>query len=59
MRTCFNVLSRFSQARQIFISHPADPLVDVVEVNQEELGVAFQLLLMSFGFRLKIHFYKS
>lgn len=51
---CLNALSRFSQARQVFVSHSADPLVDVVEVNQEELSVAFQLLLVGFGLRLKI-----
>lgn len=51
---CINARSRFSQARQIFVSHSADPLVDVVEVDQEELSVAFQLLLMGFGFWLKM-----
>lgn len=50
-----SALSRFSQAGQIFVSHPADPLVDVVEVDQEELSVAFQLLLMTFGFSLKMN----
>ena len=29
---CIDALSRFSQAGQIFVSHSADPLVDVVEV---------------------------
>lgn len=28
--------------------------MDVVEVDQEELSVAFQLLLMGFGFWLKV-----
>lgn len=33
--------SRFSQTRQIFVCHSADPLVDMVEVDQEKLSVAF------------------
>ncbi len=53
MSLCVDALSRFSQARQIFVRHSADPLVDVVEVDQEELSVALQLLLMCLGFRLK------
>lgn len=46
------VLLRFSQARQVLVSHSADPLVDVVKVDQQELGVAFELLLVGFGFCL-------
>jgi len=45
--------SRFSQAGQVLVGHPADPLVDVVEVDQQELGVALQLLLVGLGFGLK------
>lgn len=56
---CLNALSRFSQARQIFVSHSADPLVDVVEVDQEELSVAFQLLLVGFGLCLEIKLYSD
>lgn len=33
--------SRFSQTRQIFVRHSADPLVDVVEVDQKKLSMAF------------------
>ena len=51
---CIDALSRFSQAGQIFVSHSSDPLVDVVEVDQEELSMSFQLLLVGFGFWLKI-----
>lgn len=40
-------LSRLSQARQVFVSHPSDPLVDVIEVDQKELSVSLQLFLMS------------
>lgn len=45
-------ISRFSQAGQIFVGHSADPLVDVVEVDQQELSVAFKLLLVGFGLLL-------
>lgn len=41
MKVFIGLHSRFSQARQIFVSHSADPLVDVVEVDKEELSVAF------------------
>lgn len=48
---------RFSKAWQILVSHPANPLVDVVEVDQKELSMTFELLLMGFGFWLKLeHF---
>lgn len=46
--------SRFGQTGQIFVRHSADSLVDVVEVDQEKLSVALQLLLVGFSFLLKM-----
>jgi len=54
MNMCISAVLRFSQARQIFVRHSADPLVDVVEVDQKELSVAFKLLLVRFSFWLTI-----
>ena len=52
---CKAQLSRLSQSREVFVGHPADPLVDVVEVDQQELSVALQLLLVGLGLWLKTH----
>lgn len=49
---CVAVHSRFSQAWQILVSHSANPLVDVIEVDQKELSMTFELLLVGFGFWL-------
>lgn len=46
--------SRLSQTRKVLVRHSADPLVDVVEVDQQELSVALQLLLVGLGFGLKM-----
>ena len=40
------------QTRQVLVGHPANPLVDVVEVDQQELRVALQLFLILLGLGL-------
>lgn len=46
--------SRLSQARQVFVCHSPDPLVCVVKVDEQKLGMPFQFLLMFFGLRLNV-----
>lgn len=43
---------RFSQAREVFVSHAPDPFVDVIKVDQQELSMPLQLLFMSLGLGL-------
>lgn len=45
--------SRLGQTREVFVGHSADPLVRVVEVDEQELSVSLQLLLVLFGLGLK------
>lgn len=45
--------SRLSQTREVFVCHSADPLVGVVKVDQQELGMTLQLFFMFFGLCLK------
>lgn len=45
--------SRLCQAREIFVGNSANPFVCVIKVDQQKLGVPFQLFLVLFGFWLK------
>lgn len=44
--------SLIHQTRQVFISHSPYPLVNVVEVHQQKLGMALQLLFILLGLSL-------
>lgn len=45
--------SLIHQTGQVLVSHPPDPLVDVVEVHQQKLGVPLELLLVLLGLGLE------
>lgn len=44
---------RLSQTREVFVCHSSDPLVGVIKVDQQKLGMSLQFFFVLFGFRLQ------